>query len=326
MSSPAASSPTPAAPFSTSAWSLAAVAALAVTACATTEEGRVRELPVGIFSLGALLDGCAAEAGDDGVNRIRCGERLVLATRMRPPGVGEPTYRAEAYGMAQLAGARLVWDQATVATEGPSGIVDRARALEPGTDAHHGTLIGAVRSVGPDAVEDVWCVASEAAAIVRCEHLLGAILAVERAEGAPAGPASGPGTAQVSARPAQREESRGPVTVFGRALSLPTTCTAKAADDGGDAMCRDGTSLSWRRFDEMSEATQAVEATLAGVGVTEDAASYACTIVGEVGRCAEHPEAVAGITYVDGKPVAVLCVGVMVTRENSVCRTLLIPR
>jgi hypothetical protein len=333
---------------------LVAVAALGASGCATTESATLRELPVGMSSLGALLDGCAPEAGADGVTRLRCSDGLVLSLRSRSAGTSEPLYRAEAWGMAQLAGARLVWDQTIVATEGPSGLVDRARALEPGTDAHRGTLIGTVRSTHGGEVQEVWCTAGDDPGAARCAELVGAVLGIDEARaaataargaaaapgGAAAGPAEGNAEGNAEAVPEGEPDGvaaalvravpppprpSGPVTVFGRALSLPTTCRAKAVADGGDASCSDGTSLSWRRFDDMQEAARGVEATLAALGESEASTPYGCTIVGEAAQCAEHEHAVAGLTYVDGKAVTVLCVGPRATRDHSLCKALLHP-
>jgi hypothetical protein len=116
------------------------------------------------------------------------------------------------------------------------------------------------------------------------------------------------------------------VSVFGRALSLPTTCTAKAMADGGDASCDDGVSLSWRRYEAMEEATETLASTLAALGEEEAVESFSCTVAGEVARCALHRHAVAGLTYLDGKPLAILCIGTSDPRSHSLCRALILPR
>jgi hypothetical protein len=201
-------------------------------------------------------------------------------------------------------------------------MVDRARALEPGTDAVQGTLIGAVRSVGGDKVEDVWCTAADGPGITRCESLVGAVLGTGLGDHPAAPPAAE--TREAAQPPRPSPSTTGPITLFGRSVSFPTACTAKKAPDGGDATCKDGVSLSWRAYEEMEEATQAVEATLDALGVADDPSNFSCTIAGETAQCAEHAHAVAGITYVDGKAVAVLCLDEHASRDHSLCRAVLI--
>lgn len=277
-------------------------------------------------TLGSYLDGCQAEAGDDGIARTRCPDGIMLAARTRTVGVAEPAYRAEAYGMAaQVAGGRLVWDQVAVATEGPSGLVDRARALSPGTDVASATLVGVVRSVGSNDVEEVWCTAGDGAGAQRCQDLLGVVLsrAAQRAPDAPTESAASAATS--AAPPLEKGKGGAPVTLFGRSVSLPTTCAAKPVEDGVDVRCADGASLSWRKFDEMNEATNMLHATLEALGSTDDGEAYACTIAGESGQCEEHERAVAGLAYVDAKPVAILCLNVNGPRTHSLCRAVLVP-
>jgi hypothetical protein len=295
-------------------------------ACASTTS-TTRELPVGMGTLGSYLDGCQPEAGDDGIARTRCPDGIMLAARTRTVGVAEPAYRAEAFGMAsQVAGGRLVWDQVSVATEGPSGLVDRARALTPGTDVASATLVGVVRSVSSNEVEEVWCSSGDAVGAQRCQDLLGVVLS-RPAESAPADPPKAvtegegkePSTANKSAK------AGAPVTLFGRSVSLPTTCSASAVDGGVDAKCQDGASLSWRTFEEMSEATSMLHATLEALGNSGEGETYPCTIAGESAQCEEHERAAAGIAYVDAKPVAILCLNVEAPRAHSLCKAVLVP-
>jgi hypothetical protein len=83
--------------------SLLALVVASTTSCATASSGGgTRELPVGLAPLGARLDGCASDAGEDGAARMRCDDGVVLSTKARTAGTGEASYRAEAYGMAQL--------------------------------------------------------------------------------------------------------------------------------------------------------------------------------------------------------------------------------
>lgn len=279
-------------------------------------------------TLGSYLDGCQAEAGDDGIARTRCPDGIMLAARTRTVGVAEPAYRAEAYGMAALvAGGRLVWDQVAVATEGPSGLVDRARALTPGTDVASATLVGVVRSVGTNDVEEVWCSAGDAAGAQRCQDLLGVVLS-RPTESAPSEGESA--TVSMSSIPAgtAKPGAKGGahVTLFGRSVSLPTTCAANAVEDGVDAKCEDGSSLSWRKFEEMSEATSMLHATLEALGDTSEGDSYPCTIAGESATCEEHERAAAGLAYVDAKPIAVLCLNVDAPRAHSLCKAVLVPK
>ena len=96
-------------------------------------------------------------------------------------------------------------------------------------------------------------------------------------------------------------------------------------EDGGDATCTDGATLSWRRFDEMHEASNVVHATLGALGDSSEGEAYPCTIAGEVARCEEHPRATAGLAYVDGKPVAILCLGVEGARSHSLCKAIMLP-
>jgi hypothetical protein len=298
---------------------------LCASACASTTS-TTRELPVGMGTLGSYLDGCQAEAGDDGIARTRCPDGIMLAARTRTVGVAEPAYRAEAFGMASLVpGGRLVWDQVSVATEGPSGLVDRARALTPGTDVASATLVGVVRSVGANDVEEVWCSASDAAGAQRCQDLLGVVLSrpTESAPSETSSTTSGE-VAATSAKPSGKNGA--PVTLFGRSVSLPTTCAGKAVDDGVDAKCEDGASLSWRKFEEMSEATSMLHATLEALGDSSEGEAYPCTIAGESAQCEEHERAAAGLAYVDAKPIAVLCLNVDAPRAHSLCKAVLVPK
>lgn len=268
---------------------------------------------MGLGSLGTLLNGCQPDAGADGVSRMRCGDDVVLAVRARPAMQTEPLYRDEAYGMAQNSGARLVWDQMVIPTEGPTGLVDRAQAFLPGSERAHGTVIGTVRSVGQNNVEEVWCTAVDDVGVDRCKKLVGGFLATSSSEKIADGASHAAST------------TSGPVTVFGRSLSLPTSCKVIAHGDGADASCSDGVSLSWRRYAEMSEATEAVQATLIGLGDADDGEAFACTIVGEAAQCESHPRAVAGVAYLDGKPVAVLCLGVVDALHHSLCKSIIVP-
>lgn len=305
-----------------------------IVSCASTTS-TTRELPVGMGTLGSYLEGCQPEAGDDGIARTRCADGIMLAARTRTVGVSEPAYRAEAYGMAaQVAGGRLVWDQVAVATEGPSGLVDRARALTPGTDVASATLVGVVRSVGANDVEEVWCTASDGAGAQRCQDLLGIVLS-RPTESAPDDSASvssstpaSPSTSEevAAAKPKTNGASSAPVTLFGRSVSLPTTCAAKVVEDGVDAKCSDGASLSWRKLEEMSEASSMLHATLEALGTTTEGEPYPCTIAGESAQCEEHERAAAGLAYVDGKPVAILCLNVDHPRAHSLCKAVLVPK
>ena len=89
--------------------------------------------------------------------------------------------------------------------------------------------------------------------------------------------------------------------------------------------CSDGATLSWRRFEQMEEATSTVQATLEALGDSSEGEPYPCTIAGETARCEEHPRAAAGIAFIDGKPVAVLCLGIANARTSSACRALMEP-
>lgn len=277
-------------------------------------------------SLSSLLEGCQS-AGDDGVARMRCPDGIMVAARTRTVGIDEPMYRAEAYSMAQIAGGRLVWDQLSVATEGPSGLVDRARALAPGEIAN-ATLVGVVRSLGSHEVEEIWCSSRDAAGAVRCDELLGVVLAAP--VGGTAGDAARDTTgstenALLESAAHKVAAPRGAATLFGRALSLPTTCTARMVSDGGNATCDDGASLSWRRYELVEEAASIIPATLAALGDSSEGVAYPCTIAGERGRCEQHPRAAAGLAYVDGKPIAVLCLGVTGPRTHSLCKAVMVP-
>ncbi len=283
---------------------------VAAAACATSTAGTTRDLPVGLAPLGRLLDGCDP-GGSDGVVRMRCGGEVTFAVKSRKATAAEPRYRAEAYGMAQTLGGKLEWDRIVVATEGPSGLLDRARILDPATAAPEGAVIGTVRSVSNDDVQEVWC-ASPEAGYERCKALVGAFLSTGLEPPAAEASASSEGAAAP-------HEEKVPVTVFGRSLSVPTTCKAKLVPGGGDASCKDGVTMSWRRYGRMEDATNAVAATLDALGDGSEGRPVRCTIAGEPAQCEVHPRAVAGITYLDGKPLAVLCLGVADALHNSLC-------
>lgn len=292
----------------------------ALLGCATaTDKGEARDLPVGLAPIGRLLDGCAPEAEAE-VVRARCDGDVVLSLKTRRAGAAEPTYREEAFALASVSGARLAWDRMVVVTEGPSGAVDRAQALAPMARTPEATLIGTVRDVGEARVQEVWCTSREERGDQRCRELVGAVLstrlesAVAQSDGA-AAPVPGAGPSSAGARPAQ---------VFGRALSLPTTCSVALLDDGGDATCADNASLSWRRLETMEEAAAQLTGTLAALDLVEGQ-PFPCTVMGEVGQCEDHGRAVAGLSWLDGAPVAVACFAPG-AREHALCRAIVRPR
>lgn len=288
--------------------------------CATTTSGsEVRDLPVGLSPVGALLTGCTPEADGD-VVRARCDGDVLLSLKTRLAGAAEPTFREEAFSLASVSGARLSWDRMVVATEGPTGAVDRARALAPMASAPEATLIGAVRDVGEHRVQEVWCTSRDPSGDARCRELVGAVLGTGLEPKAPST------TAPAAAAPPTPTAPRatGPAHVFGRALSLPTTCSATLAADGGDASCGEGASLSWRKLETMDEAAAQLTATLAALDLTEGE-PYPCTLAGELAQCEDHGGAVAGLTYLDGAPVAVACFAPR-AREHALCKSLLRPR
>lgn len=294
-----------------------AVALLGAVACASTERREsARELPVGLASAGALLDGCTT-GDDDGVVRARCQGDVVLSMLTRPVGAAEPRYREEAFALGGTSGARLAWDQIVVPTEGPSGLVERARLLAPLASTPVATLIGAVRSVGGRDVQELWCSSRDGAGDARCRDLVGAVLGTVPNDDVP--PAVDRDAAvSPPARPGA------PVMLFGRALSLPTSCTASTRPDGGDASCTDGASLSWRKLATMEEASETLVATLAALDFTEGA-PYPCTVASEPGRCEDHGGAAAGLCYLDAAPVAVACFAVD-AKTHSLCAAVLRPQ
>ncbi|MBI1944748.1 MAG: hypothetical protein HYS27_03575 [Deltaproteobacteria bacterium] len=281
-----------------------ALLAGALLACATpTRRERARELPVGLVPAGALLDGCTA-TDDDGLVRARCDDDVVVSMLTRRAGE-EPRYREEAFALDGAVGARIAWDQVVVPTEGPSGLVDRARVLAPLATQPVATMIGAVRGVGDKTVQEVWCSSRTAPGDRRCQELVGAVLGT-----VPGGPESdgglGDGVRERREAPWRAPRPGEPATVFGRALSVPTSCRATPRPDGGDATCDDGATMSWRKLRTMEEASEALVGTLAALDLT-DGAAFPCTVAGEVGQCEDHGNAVAALVYLDGAPVAVAC-------------------
>lgn len=267
-------------------------------ACTTpTSRERPRELPVGLAPAGALLTGCTA-TDDDGLVRASCEDQVTLSMLTRRAGAAEPRYREEAFALGGVAGARISWDRVVVPTEGPSGAVDRARVLAPLATEAVATLIGTVRDIGGGDVQEIWCSSRDGAGDRRCRELVGAVLGT--VPGARDAGAAAATSSVATARPGQ------PPTVFGRALSLPTSCRGAALPDGGDASCDDGASLSWRRLATMEEASEALVGTLAALDLTTGA-PFPCTVAGEVGSCEDHGGAVAGLAYLDGVAVAVAC-------------------
>ncbi|OGQ10052.1 MAG: hypothetical protein A2138_21740 [Deltaproteobacteria bacterium RBG_16_71_12] len=270
--------------------------------CATpTSRERPRELPVGLAPAGALLTGCTA-TDDGGLVRARCDDEVTLSMLTRRAGAEEPRYREEAFALGGAAGARIAWDRVVVPTEGPSGAVDRARVLAPLATEPVATLIGAVRDVGGREVQEVWCSSHSDDGDRRCRELVGAVLGT--IPGEPARDAAPGQAARAGAAPPVRMS--GPPNVFGRALSLPTSCRGTLRPDGGDASCDDGASLSWRRLATMDEASAALVGTLAALDLTEGV-PFPCTVAGEPGQCEDHGGAIAGLAYLDGAPVAVAC-------------------
>lgn len=286
-------------------------------ACASTASVvDARELPVGLSSIGSLLGGCAPE-GEDEVVRARCDGEVVLSLKTRLAGTAEPSFREEAFSLASVSGARLAWDRLVVPTEGPSGVVDRARALKPVAAVPDATLIGAVRSLGDARVQEVWCTSKDEAGDARCRQLVGAVLGSKLDNAATAGEAS---RAQERSPPPPGS-SGAPAQLFGRALSLPTTCHVALQADGGDVSCADGASLSWRRLDSMEEASAQLTATLAAFELV-DGQAFSCTLMGEAAQCEDHGRALAGLSYLDGAPVAVACFG-PAAKDHALCRAVL---
>jgi hypothetical protein len=293
--------------------SLALLLLLAASCASNGKEATVRELPVGMRTLGALLDGCTPEADGD-ITRAVCAGDVVLAMQSRHAIIGEPHYRTEAYALAQQSGARLVWDQIVVPTEGPSGVLDRARAMTPLNDTPAGLLLGVVRALEGRDVQEIWCTAKDDAGDRRCRDLIGAVLGGHTDEQPKVGAATA--TPKVV-------KSNGPVTLFGRSVSLPTSCSAKMLAEGADASCEDGASASWRKFETMEEATETVTSTLAALGSEVEPEPFNCVVGGETAQCEDHETAVAGLTYIDGKPVGVLCLAPM---EHALCKALIHPK
>lgn len=293
----------------------AMLGSLLALACATSKgTGELRDLPVGLAPAGAHLSGCAIEE-DGELVRARCDADVVLSMMTRRAGAAEPGYRAEAFALGSVAGARIAWDRVVVPTEGPSGAVERARALAPLAQQPVATLIGTVRDVGGHDVQEVWCSSRDGAGDQRCRALVGAVLGVVPSAAGTSGTEGGAGLRAVA-------RSSGPANVFGRALSLPTSCAATMRPDGGDASCGDGATLSWRKLDSMEEASELLTATLAALGLTEGQ-PFACTLVGEVGQCEDFGGAVAALAYLDGTAVAATCLGVSAAREHALCRAVL---
>ena len=300
-------------------WPVAVVFVLALpVACRTpTSQQVVRDLPVGLAPAGALLTGCAAEESD-GLVRARCDDDVTMSMVTRRAGVAEPRYREEAFSLGGSTGARISWDRMVVPTEGPSGAVDRARALAPLATHPIATLIGTVRDIGGHDVQEVWCSSKDDRGDQRCRELVGAVLGAIPGD---AGARSEPASATASSSTTTAAPS-GPVTVFGRALSLPTSCSATLRPDGGDATCVDGASLSWRKLDSMGDASELLTGTLAALGLA-DGQPYPCTLAGEVGQCEDRGSAVAGLAYLDGAPVAVACLGAKDARTHALCTSIM---
>ncbi|MCC7071528.1 MAG: hypothetical protein IT383_09400 [Deltaproteobacteria bacterium] len=280
----------------------ATVLVVAVGACTTTPASvSMRDLPVGLVPAGALLTGCTA-SDDDAVVRARCEGEVVLSMLTRPVGAAEPRYREEAFALGGSTGARLAWDQIEVPTEGPSGLVDRAQLLAPLATLPVATMIGAVRGLGGREVQELWCSSRDSAGDARCRQLLGALLGTLPKD------VAGKHTTTGGGDPPPRRMS-GPLTLFGRALSLPTSCTGALRPDGGDAHCDDGATLSWRKLPTMDQASEALVGTLAALDLG-DGEPYGCTVASEPGQCQDHGRAAAGLCYLDGAPITVACFAV----------------
>lgn len=295
---------------------VAGLLALLASCASTRGDVDERELPVGLSPISALLGGCAPE-GEDEVVRARCEGEVVLSLKTRLAGAAEPSFREEAFSLASVSGARLAWDRMVVPTEGPSGVVDRARALKPMAQVPDATLIGAVRSLGDARVQEVWCSSRDEAGDARCRQLVGAVLGSKLDAPAAAGE---PSRASQPA-PSSTGGSGAPAQLFGRALSLPTSCRVALLPDGGDASCADGASLSWRKLDSMEEASAQLTATLAAFELV-DGQALSCTLMGEAAQCEDHGRALAGLSYLDGAPVAVACFA-PAARDHALCRAVL---
>lgn len=293
-----------------------ALGALLVS-CATAPDTSSRMLATDVGDLSALLEGCTAAGDDSEAQRLSCPGGIEVAVRPHAQG-REARYRDDAAQRAQSLGASLTWDDTTVPTEAPSGRVERARATLPMNETPSFTLLGALHTVegesdamGGRAAEELWCIAADAAGEERCGQLLGALL--------------GRRMPVVLRAPAPKPTSQ-PVTLLGRALSLPTACAVEAPTSrAGVARCDDLT-LTWSVHASMEEASQALRAHLDALGDSADGDPYACRVMGEPAQCEVRTHARAGLTYLDGEALMVSCSAEGHVPPDDACRALLTPQ
>jgi hypothetical protein len=275
-------------------------------ACASTSASPSRELPTGLRPLSDLLVGCERSAGADGAQHLACGGDVEVDVRPAPDRT-LAQFREHVAARAAALGAQVVWDETTVATEAQDGLVTRARALLPLSDAPAVTWLGVVRTLDDGGAEQLACSSSDERGAARCEAIVGALLSVRARSGLPAA-----------------RGSRGPVSAFGRSLSLPTTCDVnETSPKSGAARCDDGVQLTWGVHASMEDAVQVLQAQLDAAGEGADGAPFACTILGEVGQCEQRARAIAGASYIDGEPVAVVCLGAADLKKHGACRALI---
>lgn len=289
--------------------SLLSGAALCGAACASTSAPQSRELPTGLTALSDLLVGCERASDADGGQHLACTGDLEVDVRPAPDATLS-LFRQEVDARATALGARVVWDERVVPTEAPNGLVTRAQALLPLNDVATVTWLGVVRVLDDGAAEQISCSSMDARGHARCEGIVGALLS-RHASGALAAPRS----------------AHAPASAFGRSLSLPTRCeVSEASKNGGAVRCDDGVQLSWGAHATMEDAVQALQAQLDATGESADGEPFPCTILGEVGQCDQRGHTIAGATYVDGQPVAVLCRGALDLKKHGACRALILPR
>src|SRR5207302_8902558 len=116
-------------------------------------------------------------------------------------------------------------------------------ALEPGSDVVKETLIGVVRPIEKGNAQEIWCSSVDTSGNARCEALVGAILGASASARVATATTTDATTAPTNAASIA---SAGGANVFGRSITLPSTCALTKRDDGADAACQDGSRLSWR--------------------------------------------------------------------------------
>ncbi len=269
------------------------VAVLLFVGCATGSDATIRDLPVNLQPVGRLLDGC--EHGLEGDGAVaRCHDDLVFRVREVEAQEGSaPRYLGDGVDLANANAGRMVWDTVAFPTAVDTGVVDRGQVRAVDDDDVIVILYGAARRSADQRMQkEISCQAPPSES-TRCAELLTAFLDLPAAD--------------AKRVPATVTLSQG--SIYGRAVSLPTTCSIiEQKPDHGRYACDDDAQLYWLVTDEMEDAATQAEAALSALADGEDRKSTPCALLNTDAQCELTAGALVGLGYLDAKPIVVVCV------------------